>query len=61
MDREERKEKELIPKGIVLKEQIPEAEIMDFWEEGSEYVMYDRWDIIKDWLKRVWRLGKKKD
>lgn len=34
---------------------IPEAEKMDFWEEGSEYIMYDRWDIIKDWLKRVFK------
>lgn len=31
---------------------IPKAEMMDFWEEGSEYVMYDKWDIIKDWLKK---------
>ena len=38
-----------------LKLNIPEAEIMDFWEEGSEYIMYDRWDKIKDWLRRVWR------
>ena len=34
-----------------LKLNIPEAEIMDFWEEGSEYVIYDSWDRIKDWLK----------
>ena len=38
-----------------LKLNIPEAEIMDFWEEGSEYIMYDRWDRIKDWFKRVVR------
>jgi len=55
MDREERKEEELIPKGITQKELIPEAEMMDFWEEGSEYVMYDKWDRIKDWFKRVWK------
>lgn len=34
---------------------IPEAEMMDFWEEDSEYIMYDRWDRIKDWLRRVWK------
>ena len=27
---------------------IPEAEI----EEGSEYIMYDSWDRIKEWLER---------
>lgn len=36
-----------------LKLDIPEAEMMDFWEEGSEYVMYDSWDRIKDWLKKM--------
>lgn len=58
MDREKRKERKLIPKGIVPKEQIPEipeAELMDFWEEGSEYIMYDRWDRIKDWVKRIFK------
>lgn len=30
---------------------IPEAEI----EEDSEYIMYDGWDRIKEWLKRIWR------
>lgn len=34
---------------------IPEAEMMDFWEEGSEYVMYDGWDRVKDWLKRIFK------
>lgn len=34
---------------------IPEAEVFDFWEEGSEYIMYDKWDRIKDWLKRVFK------
>lgn len=48
MDREERKEsKEIL--------EIPEAEIMDFWEEGSEYVIYDGWDKIKDWFRRVFK------
>jgi hypothetical protein len=34
---------------------IPEAEMMDFWEEGSEYIMYDRWDRIKDWFRRKFK------
>lgn len=34
---------------------IPEAEIMDFWEEGSEYVMYDGWDRVKDWFRRKFK------
>lgn len=40
---------------------IPEAEMLDFWEEGSEYIMYDKWDRIKDWLRRIFRFqnGKK--
>lgn len=38
-----------------LKLDIPEAEMMDFWEEGSEYVMYDSWDRIKDWFRRKFR------
>lgn len=45
MDREERQEWEL----------IPEAEVMDYWEEGSEYIMYDGWDRIKDQLERIFR------
>ena len=36
-----------------LKLDMPDAEIMDFWEEGSEYIMYDRWDKVKDWLKKM--------
>ena len=48
MDREERKDSKKIL-------EIPEAEMMDFWEEGSEYVMYDRWDRIKDWLKKIFK------
>lgn len=34
---------------------IPEAEVLDFWEEGSEYIMYDKWDRIKDWLRGVFK------
>ena len=32
---------------------IPEAEMMDSWEEGSEYMMYDGWDKVRDWLRRI--------
>lgn len=46
------REKEIIEQKIL---EIPEAEIMDFWEEGSEYVMYDRWDRIKEWIKGVFK------
>ena len=31
--------------------QIPEAEILDYWDEDSESVIYR----IKDWFKRIWR------
>ncbi len=31
--------------------QIPEAEIVDYWEEDSEYIIYR----IKDWFKKIWR------
>ena len=42
---------------------IPEAEILDYWEEESEYIIYNNWDKIKDWLKKIWRFFKnfKKD
>ena len=33
--------------------QIPEAEILDSWEEGSESFIYSNWDRIKDWIKRI--------
>lgn len=36
-----------------LKLNIPEAEMLDFWEEDSEYIMYDKWDRIKDWLRGI--------
>lgn len=38
-----------------LKLNIPEAEMIDFWEEGSEYIMYDSWDRIKDWLRGIFK------
>ena len=31
--------------------QIPEAEILDYWEEDLESVIYDGWDRIK----KIWR------
>lgn len=46
------REKEIMDDKIL---EMPEAEMMDFWEEGSEYIMYDRWDRIKDWLRRMFR------
>ena len=40
---------------------IPEAEILDYWEEDSESVIYDNWDRIKSWLKniikKIWRFS----
>ena len=35
--------------------EIPEAEILDYWEEDSESIIYNNWDRIKDWFKRIWR------
>ena len=35
--------------------QIPEAEMLDCWEEDSESVIYDNWDRIKDWLKKIFK------
>ena len=35
--------------------EIPEAEILDYWEEDSESVIYSNWDRIKNWLKKIWR------
>lgn len=35
--------------------QIPEAEMLDYWEEDSECIIYSNWDRIKDWLKKIWR------
>ena len=33
----------------------PEAEILDYWDEDSESIIYDNWDRIKDWFKRICR------
>ena len=35
--------------------EIPEAEVFDYWYEGSESVVYSNWDRIKNWLKKIWR------
>ena len=53
MDREKRKDsKEIL--------EIPKAEMIDFWEEGSEYVMYSKWDSVFDWFRRMWeKIGKR--
>ena len=32
---------------------IPEAEILDYWKEESEYIIYNNLDRIKDWLKKI--------
>ena len=43
-------------KGITISySQIPEAEILDYWDGDSESIIYDNWDRIKDWLKKIWR------
>ena len=34
---------------------IPEAEILDYWEEDSESIIYSNWDRIKDWLKKIFK------
>ena len=33
--------------------EIPEAEMLNCWEEDSESIIYDNWDRIKDWLKKI--------
>ena len=33
--------------------EIPEAEILDYWDEDSESIIHDNWDKIKDWLKKI--------
>ena len=35
--------------------EIPEAEILDYWNEDSESVIYSNWDRIKDWLKKIFK------
>ena len=35
--------------------EIPEAEILDYWNEESESIIYNNWDRIKDWFKRICR------
>ena len=33
--------------------EIPEAETLDYREEDSESIIYNNWDRIKDWLKKM--------
>ena len=41
-------------KGITVSySQIPEAEILDYWEEDSESFIYSNWDRIKNLFKKV--------
>ena len=41
-------------KGITINySHIPEAEILDYWEEDLESVIYDGWDRAKNWLKKI--------
>ena len=35
--------------------EIPEAEIFDYWNEDLECIIYNNWDRVKDWLKKIWR------
>ena len=35
--------------------QIPEAEMLDYWDEDSESVIYSNWDRIKNWIKKILR------
>ena len=35
--------------------EIPEAEMLDYWDECSEYIIYSNWDKIKDWLKKIFK------
>lgn len=49
-------------KGITVSySHIPEAEILDYWEEDSEYIIYNNWDRIKDWLKNILKSKKNED
>ena len=32
---------------------IPEAEILDYWEEDSESLIYNNWDRIRNWIKNI--------
>lgn len=45
------KEKEI----TVSYSHIPEAEILDYWEEDSDSVIYDNWDRAKNLIKKIWR------
>ena len=32
---------------------ITEAEILDYWDEDLECIIYNNWDRVKDWLKKI--------
>ena len=34
---------------------IPEAEMLDYCDEDSECIIYNNWDRVKNWLKKIWR------
>lgn len=41
-------------KGITVNySPIPEAEMFDYWEEDSKYIVYNNWDRAKNWLKKI--------
>ena len=33
--------------------------MLDYWEEGFECIVYNNWDRIKDWLKKIWKSSSK--
>lgn len=33
--------------------EIPEAEILDYWEEDSESLIYNNWDRIRNLIKKI--------
>ena len=33
--------------------QIPEAEILDYWDEDSESIIYNGLDRVKNWIKKI--------
>ena len=35
--------------------QIPEAEMLDYWEEDSECIIYNNLDRIKYWFKKIFK------
>ena len=35
---------------------IPEAEMLDYCDEDSECIIYNNWDRVKNWLKKIWKI-----